>query len=662
MRARPADGEAAVSDVIGSILLVGITVVMAAGFGAVLLSYDGPNDEQHTQLSVSVGPGSDGDWGTNDAEMTLRHLGGEPLRESDTAVRYRGASGVSTDLALSFSNDELSVGESWTATITAAAGEAINVDVIAQHGRQGTLLSTGTASAGGATSTLTYVLAAGVTAVAGWGTVTSAANAGAANDGLDASLQEGSVGGTPTTIALKPSTGTVTQSGASNSNVKLSDDMRAALDTAADYVQGNTFANNPSGVVVSDLTIGFEGRGTRTCSTIAHQATFTGTASGGTTVSSAAITIAAGHTYVAAIATGDDLAAADVTGVSGPLGITWTQVEQVSNGAGTSRLEVWVGTGTASLVGIVTATFGGTIDRAGIAVSRYSNVGSPAIEASITNTATGTSMTTGAIVGTATSGLFYMAVNGVTAGTGTPSDFVNPADGGQRSDLDVSGEVQLDVADGAATASNAGSAGLSASNPWQAIGVTLAPTCTAYTTAQVSYLISGVAAGTPQTFQMTGSDVDTYSINVITDRAWAVADLANLGVRVTLPTTVASSTTEVDLIYITLTTADALTTYRSDFELAFDNVPAGATTEIVQLRYKTNGADSFTTSLWTGSAWRACPGLLNSITYTVFSCTVTLPGEHAGTNPNVRMRIQDSNNAGTTRGSFQLDYARVATT
>ncbi|MEK6975847.1 MAG: type IV pilin N-terminal domain-containing protein [Candidatus Thermoplasmatota archaeon] len=653
--------EAAVSDVLGSILLVGITVVMAAGFGAVLLSYDGPVDQLHAQLAVTIGPGADGDWGASDAEITVQHIGGEPLDDDDTIIRYRGAAGTTQTVAHAFPGGDLAAGETWTGTISADAGEAIHVDVVVAHAGRDSLVSSGTASAGGATAFLTYVTS--VTAVSGWGSVLNEAFAGVANDGQDASLQEGSVGGTPTTVSPVASTGTVTNNGASGSAVKVDDDTRSALDAAGDWVQGNVFPNNPSGVVVNDIAIAFQGRSAPTCQAIAHQATFTGTASGGTTVTSAAITIAVGHTYVAAVATGNDLTAADVTAVSGPTGITWAQVAQVSNGAGTSRLEVWVGTGTASIVGVVTATFAGTIDRAGIAVSRYSNVDASApVQASTTNTATGTAVTTSAIAGTATSGRFYMAVNGVGAGTSTPTDFNTPSDGGQRSDLDVSGEVQLDVADEAAAASNAGSADLSASNPWQAIGVTLRPTCSALTTGTLSYQINGVSTGSTQTFQLTASDAE-YSLNVISDRAWVVGDLANLGVRVTLSTAIAGSTTEVDLISISLTTADAPTQYRSDFELQFNDVPAGASSEVVQLRYKTNGADSFYASVWTGSAWRACPGLLNSVTYTIFSCAVTLTptSEHQATNPNIKLRLQDSTPAGTTRGTVLLDYARVAT-
>lgn len=652
MRARLADDEASVSDVIGSILLVGITVVMAAGFGALLLSFDGPANQVHAQLSVTVGPGSNGLWGANEAELTLRHLGGEALDEDDVTVRYSVAGAAVQQVSPTFAGGALTVGEKWTTVISANAGDAVLVDVVVDAGAQSQLVSTGQASAGSAPALLTYVST--ITATAGWGTVTAAGNAGAANDNLDATLQESPLAGTTTTLTR--TAGATTNGGASNSNVVNDDDSRSVLDVAGDWVQGSSFTANPGGVAVTDLSIGFQGRGTSTCSTVTHQATFLGTGNGGTTVSSALVSVSVGHVYVAAIASGNTGTAPDVTAVSGLIGVTWTQVEQVSNAAGTSRLEVWVGTGT-GIAGVVTATFAGSVDRSAITVSRYSGVDTSSIvQASTTATATGTAVTTGAIAGTATSGAFLLAVNGVAAGGGNPTAFTNP--GTERADLDSGSRVQLALAGGAAAASNAGSATLSSSEPWQAIGFTLRPSCTALPSVQLSYLLSGTPAGTPQNFQLTAADADS-TIGVIGDRSWSIADIANIAVRVTLPATIAGSTAEIDQVYLVLATTNLVTQHRAEFFLDFNTVTPSAT-EVVQLRYKTNGADSFVASVFDGSTYRTCPGLLNSITYTVFSCAIDEATEHEATTPNLRVRIQDSTPTGNTRGTILLDYARVS--
>jgi hypothetical protein len=504
---------------------------------------------------------------------------------------------------------------------------------------------------------LTYV--ATITPVAGWGSVSAEANARLANDGADALLEEGAVGGTPSTSTRAP--GSATISGASNNNILSSNDQRAAIDTAGEWVQGNGFTATPGAVAISDISIGFEGRGTRTCSTVSHQSTFTGTGNGGTTVSSGVVTIASGHTYVVTVASGNTGTAPDVTAVSGLGGITWTQLQQLSNADGSSRLEVWVGTGTAALAGTVTATFASAVDRSAITVSRYSGVdASSPVQASTTALGTGSAVSTPAIAGTAGSGAFLLSVNGVGASGGNPTSFTSPNN--ERADEDSGGRVQLALGGGTAAASNTGAASLTSAQPWQAVGLTLRPTCSAFSTVELSYLMSGTPAGTPQTFQLTESDVSTYTINIVADRTWQLSDIPNLGVRVTLPSTITGSAAEIDQVYVLLTTVATPTTYRADFELQFNDVPADALTETLQLRYKTNGADSFTVSIWNG-AWRACPGIVSSLSYTVFTCSLVLstPTEHAATNPNVRVRIEDNNDLGTTLGVLTLDYARVTT-
>lgn len=128
------DDERAVSDVLGSILLVGITVASAVGFGLLLLSFDGPPDVQHTRLSVILVPGAGG-WNSGDEALRVTHLGGEPLRRSVTTIQYTPPSGVpvqvtGTGLGGGFGDGELRIGETWTQTVTAAANDAFAVQVV----------------------------------------------------------------------------------------------------------------------------------------------------------------------------------------------------------------------------------------------------------------------------------------------------------------------------------------------------------------------------------------------------------------------------------------------------------------------------------------------------------------------------------------------------
>jgi Archaeal Type IV pilin, N-terminal len=149
----------AVSDVLGSILMVGITVAMAIGFGLVLFAFKGPANTQHTSLAVTLDPGPDGTWGNGNEEVRVTHLGGEPLAASGTTFVYRIGTGSPTTLsgnalASGFCNPtcvadgKLVIGERWSRTATLALSQPALVQVIVNTGDQTHLLSSATAVAG----------------------------------------------------------------------------------------------------------------------------------------------------------------------------------------------------------------------------------------------------------------------------------------------------------------------------------------------------------------------------------------------------------------------------------------------------------------------------------------------------------------------------------
>lgn len=103
---------------------------------------------------------------------------------------------------------------------------------------------------------------------------------------------------------------------------------------------------------------------------IVHQQTVTGNSVNSASVSSASIAAQAGDVYLASISTRNNVA---VSGVSG-LGLSWRLAGAQCAGRAQTRTEVWVGTGSPSGSGAVTASFGGAPPAAVIAVSRYSGV------------------------------------------------------------------------------------------------------------------------------------------------------------------------------------------------------------------------------------------------------------------------------------------------
>lgn len=146
-----------VSDVLGSVLLVGITVVMAAAFGLLLLSYDGPARLTRAEVAASVDPGLGG-WGTGDETIRLTHRGGDPLAAARTVVLI-GQGGATTSLtgttqlASVFADGRLSIGEVWQRAATIQQGQTVAVRVVSTDGDASILLSEAALVAAQTTST-----------------------------------------------------------------------------------------------------------------------------------------------------------------------------------------------------------------------------------------------------------------------------------------------------------------------------------------------------------------------------------------------------------------------------------------------------------------------------------------------------------------------------
>ena len=118
--------ERAVSPVIGVILMVAITVILAAVIGAFVLGIGG-DQEQTPQATLSIEPGAD------DSDIDIRHRGGQTLESSEITVRLStdadGADDVEVDLG-----EDLSAGQTLTADVGGGSdSESQNVQVTIIH-------------------------------------------------------------------------------------------------------------------------------------------------------------------------------------------------------------------------------------------------------------------------------------------------------------------------------------------------------------------------------------------------------------------------------------------------------------------------------------------------------------------------------------------------
>jgi FlaG/FlaF family flagellin (archaellin) len=137
--------DGAVADVVGSLLMVGMTVGMTVVLAVLLLAYDGPQPEPHVRLSVTVTPGDDNGWGTGDEQVRVSHLGGDALATSaHVIVSVAGAETDFTGAALGdpFTDGKLTVGESWTRPWTIRSTDPVTVHVVGDAGGPSQLLAT----------------------------------------------------------------------------------------------------------------------------------------------------------------------------------------------------------------------------------------------------------------------------------------------------------------------------------------------------------------------------------------------------------------------------------------------------------------------------------------------------------------------------------------
>ncbi|WP_435115287.1 type IV pilin [Halolamina sp. C58] len=111
------DDESGVSPVIGVILMVAITVILAAVIGTFVLGLgDSLNQAPQAQLDAEGGTG----------EITLSHNGGDALTVSDITVNVEDPSGSSESVSWGFSS-EFGVGNSVTGSVTSTGTYSVTI-------------------------------------------------------------------------------------------------------------------------------------------------------------------------------------------------------------------------------------------------------------------------------------------------------------------------------------------------------------------------------------------------------------------------------------------------------------------------------------------------------------------------------------------------------
>jgi len=130
-----ADGDRAVSPVIGVILMVAITVILATVIGAVVLDFGNSAGDSAPSASLDV-EATDDDANTVD-EVEIEHTGGDSLNLDQTRILVSDGS-TEIEFAAGTSGDTFSVGDSGgleTASTSGLSGDLTGLDA----GSTGTL-------------------------------------------------------------------------------------------------------------------------------------------------------------------------------------------------------------------------------------------------------------------------------------------------------------------------------------------------------------------------------------------------------------------------------------------------------------------------------------------------------------------------------------------
>lgn len=148
--------ERGVSDLVGNILLVGITVLTAGVLAGIIFTRPPPQDQTVPDVLVSLNAGPDGMWSTGDENVSVTHRGGEVMRASESKINITGSTPSRTyagsTLGTAFATGPgLTIGETWystSQTFTIAQGTAATISVVLSQGSGSRLVTLAQLTAG----------------------------------------------------------------------------------------------------------------------------------------------------------------------------------------------------------------------------------------------------------------------------------------------------------------------------------------------------------------------------------------------------------------------------------------------------------------------------------------------------------------------------------
>lgn len=682
VRRRP---DGAVSEVVGSILMVGLTVAVAAGLFTVVYGAI-PSEEGalRATLSGSIDRGA-GDWGSGDETVTVAHGGGQALPASHLAIAV-GVSGNETRYvegganplvhagqeAFSATDRNLTIGETWTSS-DLEIGPATRVAVTVTDTSAGQVIWSGTFVSGSSacgTDTQPPTVSSWsqspsdvTTSTTGDVTVTATV---ADNCGVDTTtdphlhyrLNDGSNPAFTDAGAMTLQSGTTWEGtipdqnwsnhGGETLEYKLVDMTDESGNTGDSSVQQDLVDDCPNDTdppTVSSWSQTPSNVTTSTSGDVTVEATLSDNCAGVDTTSDPHL-----HYRINA---GSDPAFNDTGAMTLVSGTTWEgaipdpnwsshggktleyklvdMVDEKGNTGESTVQQDPIEQGSAeSYVQTPLPMVTGTSSNDDAARS----ADDAGAAATLTEASTGTQETTTNYYGTASQG---------TAGTNPSNAEGSPDD--TYATLDASNEFVE------ASGFSSGTETISK------VEIALEGQHDGGRDAGKSDVIelSHNQGSTTDTYALTTSDTRNF-LDVTGDTSWTWTKIENLAVTATCLCHDHQNDLRVfsiDTLWVRVTTSSDVYELETD-AWTFDPLN-GNSPFTLEIRYKTSGSETYEVQIWDGSSWTVQSPQLDQTSYTVFSEQLTSAEVSAGP----QIRVLDTGAAQNTQSSVDLDYVRV---
>lgn len=333
------------------------------------------------------------------------------------------------------------------------------------------------------------------------------------------------------------------------SNVLTSNNVYANIAANSQTITTTGYTAGTTNTLVS-VKLGVEGnKQSGQTETVQHVDTVTGTAGNIGSVSSGTVISSSANFYIAQISRRN--ANANVTSVSG-LGLTWSEIGDITGDSTQTRISVWKGTGTPTGDGVVVANFSVNATNSVIAVSRFNNVdlSNPVTNISALNDTALSSSYSSSIIGTI-KGMLVTSVS-MRQRLHTPTSGATEVHETRTGTTTSDASLATNILSLPTTGSQTYSGNFDSTVGWSVVALTLNPKTANDPIINLSYTLSAIPGATSSNISFLSlSDVNS-TVDITSDRIWVYTDIVNINVIAT-GQSISAAAANIDTIYLEIT-------------------------------------------------------------------------------------------------------------